>query len=251
MPALSSLSFAHSGVFLLLIQSTTLPVGSLFSLKSGAFGLRLFDVLFHHSPGWSSTDCHLSSTLLSLVCIPCFNTLVKLYKHAICSWRRLFHIRSVTQVYAREHVYDVCSMCLTKYHLVHVHVTRHRRAPQLRCGSSLSRLWIGVRLSDIHESAGRKMLPYQEASWHCRLLPRHHIVGTAPFSTRRRCLFKGILGLTPSLQLPHFFRSNLKRHCILGRQTCGLKQANMWNWNCNIWIPCHQQDCLHVHSVWD
>lgn len=68
-PALSNFCLAQSGVSLLLIHNTTWPEGSFFSLKSGALGLRLFAVLFHHRFGLSFTDRHLSSALLSLVCI--------------------------------------------------------------------------------------------------------------------------------------------------------------------------------------
>ena len=67
-PVLSSFCRAQSGVSLLFIQRTTWPVLSFFSLKSGALGLRLFVVLFHHRLGLSITDLHLSSALLSLLC---------------------------------------------------------------------------------------------------------------------------------------------------------------------------------------
>ena len=67
MPELSSFCLAHSGVSLLLIHSAMLPDGSSLSLKSGPFGFRLFDMLFHHKCGFSMTDRHFSSALLSLV----------------------------------------------------------------------------------------------------------------------------------------------------------------------------------------
>lgn len=120
----------------------------------------------------------------------------------------------------------MCSMYPTKHHLVCIHVTRRRYVPTYRgVAQTFQSGARGVRLLHVSENAGKKMLPYQDASWRCRLLARHHIVGTAPFSTRRRCLLKGILGLTPPLQPPHFCHSHSERDCVLGHQAWGVMQV--------------------------